>query len=41
MQIKYKEATKLIPSIIKKPIIHLIDEFNKVLAKCLIGLGVF
>lgn len=28
MQIKYKEATKLIPSVIRKPIIQLIEEFK-------------
>lgn len=28
MQVKYKEATKLIPSVIRKPIIQLIDEFK-------------
>ncbi len=28
MQIKYKEASKLVPSILRKPIIQLIDEFK-------------
>jgi len=28
MQIKYKEATKLIPSVIRKPIVQLIEEFK-------------
>jgi hypothetical protein len=28
MQVKYKEATKLIPSVIRKPIIQLIEEFK-------------
>lgn len=28
MQVKYKEATKLTPSVIRKPILQLIEEFN-------------
>ena len=33
MQVKYKESAKLTPSVIRKPIIQLINEYNSVPTK--------